>query len=112
MNYFASVSFDLLNYPSRPWVAPFKGFLQIIKCNVPVISISHPAQNSLDLKTGVSSSETLVPILNQPVELNSSDVSLPSSEPKQELQRTGYYSLFPSPAEGQGLQRPVKGIAT
>lgn len=64
-----------------------KGFLQIIKCNVPIISISHPAQNSLELKTGISSSETLVLILNQPVELNDLDVSLTSSKAKQKLQR-------------------------
>lgn len=82
VNYFASVSFDLPNYSSRPWTTPFKVFLQIIKCNVPIISISHPAQNSLELKTGTSSSETLVLILNQPAELTDVDVSLTSSKQK------------------------------
>lgn len=79
MNYFASVSFDLLNHSSRQWTTPFKVFLRIIKCNVPIISISHPAQNSLELKTGISSSEILVLILKQPEELNDVDVSLASS---------------------------------
>lgn len=82
MNYFASVSFDLLNHSSRQWTTPFKVFLQIIKCNVPIISISHPARNSLELKTGISSSEILVLILKQPEELNDVDVSLASSKAK------------------------------
>lgn len=82
VNYFASVSFDLPNHSSRPWTTPFKVFLRIIKCNVPIISISHPAQNSLELKTGTSSSETLVLILNQTAELTDVDVSLTSSKQK------------------------------
>lgn len=30
VNYFASVSFDLLNYSSRPWTAPFKAFCRLL----------------------------------------------------------------------------------
>lgn len=71
-------------WSSKPLLktTPFKVFLQIITCNVPIISISHPAQNSLELKTSISSSETLVLILNQPAELNDVDVSLTSSKQK------------------------------